>query len=108
MKILLTGGSGKLGTELQKHLDCYAPSSDELDITNPNPLGYDKYDLVIHAAAYTNVKEAEHQKAKCYDLNVTGTLNILNYFDETPIVFISSEYAFNPINYYAQTKVAAE
>lgn len=33
--ILLTGGSGRLGTELQKLAAFDAPSHAELDITNP-------------------------------------------------------------------------
>ncbi len=110
--ILLTGGSGKLGTELQKHIECIAPSSKELDITDDTfvTLGYTRpsADLIIHSAAYTNVKEAEHNKAKCYDLNVGGTINLLNAYEGIPFVFISSEYAFNPVNYYGETKLAAE
>lgn len=110
--ILLTGGSGKLGTELQKHIECLAPSSENYDILEyiegVNPYPAHDIDLIIHSAAYTNTKLAEKEKAKCYDLNVQGTINLLNSFENVPFVFISSEYAFNPVNYYAQTKVAAE
>ncbi len=58
MKILLIGGSGRLGTELKKYLDCDAPSHDAVDITD-NGLFFtsDFYDIVIHAAAYIDLKE---------------------------------------------------
>ena len=107
MKILLTGGSGLLGKELQKHIVCEAPSHEELDITKiidwPN-----KYDLIIHAAAYTDVAGAEREPSDCLDANVFGTLNLLKAFRDTPFVLISSEYAKDPINFYSKTKALAE
>ena len=34
MKILVTGGTGNLGSELKKNIpDCYCPTRSELDIT---------------------------------------------------------------------------
>ena len=105
--ILLTGGSGTLGTELQKHIKCYAPSHKELDITQwitkkPN------IDLIIHCAAYIDVTKAEVEKEKCFTVNVFGTMNILKAYPNTPFVYISSEYAHNPVNYYSETKLAGE
>jgi len=105
--ILLTGGSGKFGTELQKHIECFAPNKEAFDITGAEMIDYSP-DMIIHAAAYANTKEAETNKAKCYDINVQGTINLLNAYEGVPFVYISSEYAFRPVNYYAQTKVAAE
>jgi len=107
MKILLTGGSGLLGTEIQKYLSLYAPSHKQLDITKPIMLSK-KNDLIIHAAAYTDVVKAEKERSQCYLVNVTGTINLLKAFADTPFVYISSEYAKNPTNYYAQTKKLAE
>lgn len=107
MNILLTGGSGLLGTEIQKHLTLYAPSHKQLDINKPITLSK-KIDLVIHAAAYTDVVKAEKEKDHCYLVNVTGTINLLKAFADIPFVYISSEYANEPTNYYAQTKKLAE
>lgn len=107
MKILLTGGSGLLGTELQKYITVVAPSHKEMDITKPITLK-DHFDLIIHGAAYTDVVGAETDKDTCFKANVTGTLNMVTAFKDTPFVYISSEYAKNPVNYYAKTKQLAE
>lgn len=107
MKILLTGGSGLLGEEIQKYLKVIAPSHSILDITRPITAS-DEYDLIIHAAAYTDVVRAETNQKDCYTTNITGTIHLLDAFPTTPFVYISSEYAKNPVNYYAQTKYLAE
>lgn len=111
-KILLTGGSGLLGTEIQKRLthpsiSIYAPSHSELDITNMGDFKYD-CDMVIHGAAYTDVVKAETDKGKCYDLNVNGTMNLLNRYKDTYFVYISTEYCNNPVNFYSYTKLWGE
>lgn len=109
--ILLTGGSGLLGQELQKYLDCDAPTHKELDITNLDSVKKffkDKhYDLIIHCAAYTDVIGAEKNPIECADVNINGTFNLLLH-TESPFVYISSEYAKNPVNFYAKTKEIAE
>lgn len=104
-KILLTGSSGLLGRHLK--INAERPSHEKLDVTN-FVISDTQYDLIIHAAAYTNVQEAENDKGKCYQVNVTGTLNLITAFPETPIVYISSEYARNPVNFYSLTKQMAE
>ena len=108
MKTLLIGASGLLGKELQKYIKCDCPSHQKLDITKPPFLITEKYDLVINAAAYTNVEKAEVEKLKCFDVNVRGVLNLVEAFQETPFVYISSEYARNPVNFYSLTKSFAE
>lgn len=107
MKILLTGGSGLLGKELQKYIKCYAPSHKEMDITKTKTLK-GEYDLIIHCAAYTDVLKAEVEPNKCLETNVTGTLNLIQAFPDTPFVYISTEYAINPINFYSRTKRLGE
>jgi dTDP-4-dehydrorhamnose reductase len=126
--ILLTGGSGILGTELKKlEEDLLTPSSRELDITDSfsvkNFFKNNKIDLVIHAAAYTNVSLAEKEFEKTIDVNIIGTHNILKNCIERNIklVYISTDYVFdgekgnyttedpiNPITKYAKSKAAAE
>lgn len=107
MRILLSGGSGLLGTELQKYIKVVAPSHSTLDITKPI-VSLDSYDLIIHAAAYTDVPGAEKNQEACFLTNVTGTINLLTAFPHTPFIYISSEYAHKPTNYYARTKKLAE
>lgn len=104
MRVLLTGGSGLLASHMTIEAD--RPSHQELDITKPIKPG--QYDLIIHAAAYTGVAEAETERRACYDTNVTGTFNMLEAYPNTPFVFISSEYAHKPVNFYSVTKSLGE
>lgn len=107
IKILLTGGSGLLGTELKKYLRWYdAPSHKELDICDYIPKR--RYDLIIHAAACTDVVKAETDRMACFRTNVYGTLNLVEAYPFTPFVYISSEYAHKPVNFYAITKSLGE
>jgi dTDP-4-dehydrorhamnose reductase len=125
--ILLTGGSGRLGSELRVLLgDVAAPPSSELDLTEPQSVAaaLTEYapDAVVHAAAYTDVRGAESERARCWAVNVGGTRNLVRALGDTPLVHISSDYVFygdrgdytedDPVgpvrNYYALSKLAAE
>ena len=107
-----------LGTELQKHLECYAPSSKELDLTQKITVPRET-DLIVHCAAYTDVEGAEFNQQLCYDINTEGTYQLAKL--GIPMVYISTEYVFdgergnyhedsplNPVNYYAKTKAWGE
>jgi|SRR3989344_757848 len=108
MKILITGGSGKLGTELKKHLKGDYPSKKDFDFIKPITLKK-KYDLIVHAGAYTNVKKAEfEEKKECFMANVYGTFNLTQYYKNTPFIFISTEFAQHPFAIYALTKKLGE
>lgn len=102
-KVLLTGGSGLLGQHLQIEAD--RPTHKELDILNFEPK---PYDLIIHSAAYTDVAKAEVDRMNCFKVNVEGTLNLLNQYPNVPFVYISTEYAHKPVNFYSVTKSIAE
>lgn len=104
MKVLLTGASGLLGRYLKLEAD--RPSHEELDITGT--IVAKDYDLIVHCAAYTQVEKAEIDQWQCFNVNVQGTLNLLLAYPTTPFVFISSEYAKNPVNFYSVTKSLAE
>jgi dTDP-4-dehydrorhamnose reductase len=127
--ILLTGGGGRLGIELQSLLKgIVAPLSSELDITNAESVNrsFKKYQpkLIVHAAAYTNVLKAETEREACWHINVEGTRNIVHAAlkTEIPVVHISTDYVFfgdtgnysesdtpGPVrNYYSLTKLVAE
>jgi len=107
-KILITGGNGKLATELKKHLPGDYFGREELDFTKP--ITFDtKYDLIVHAGAYTNVKQAEFEKQEtCFMTNVYGTFNLVEHYKDTPFIYISTEYAKNPLGVYALTKKLGE
>lgn len=103
--ILVTGGSGRLGTELKKYLKGQYPSKKQFDITkisNP-PL----CDLVVHMAAYTNVDRAEIERLECFNINILGTYQLLRRFAGKPFVFISTEHVNAP-GIYFQSKLIGE
>lgn len=113
--ILLTGGSGLLGRELQKYREYIAPTHREMDITNFKVVkifvGKHKLNMIVHAAAYTDVTKPEkepEEMAKCYLANVIGTRNIVKAAGDIPIVYISTEYVLEPVNFYALTKLQGE
>lgn len=107
-KILITGGKGRLATELKKHLKGEYLGRKEFDFTKPIKLRK-KYDLIIHAGAYTDVRKAEFKdKKKCFTVNVYGTFNLVQHFKNIPFVYVSTEYAHNPIGVYAVTQKIGE
>ena len=130
--IFLTGGSGTLGTELIKqshkfNIRFIAPSSKNCDITDEESVRENlmkfKGDVVLHAAAITDVKGVQAAPLEAIDINVLGTANIIkgcHQFNKK-LVFISTDYVFdgetgnydindpiNPLSKYAKTKAAAE
>ena len=128
-RILITGGGGRLGSEIRNSLPgINAPDLRNLDITRKGDVekAFDEYrpQLVIHAAAYTNVSRAEIDKQDCWDVNVGGTRNIVREAMNRDIflVHISTDYVFygdtgmykddDPVgpvrNYYSLSKLAAE
>ncbi len=104
--ILITGGTGRLATELKKHLLGNYVYIENFDIAYDVPDL--KYDLILHMAAYTNVVKAEIEDRRCFDTNVFGTYNLVKRYKDTPFVYISTEYANNPLGVYALTKRLGE
>ena len=128
-RILITGGSGRLGTELRAQLpELIAPTSRELNVTDAEQvqavLKRERPNLVVHAAAYTNVSQAEREHASCWKVNVEGTRHIARACNEigAKLVHISTDYVFDGteghyretdipgpvVNYYSLTKLIAE
>ena len=130
MNILLTGGSGNLGTELKKILShCTSPIKQELDVTNRKQV-FDFFqknsiDLVIHTAAITNIRLCEENRKLAWDTNVQGTRNLVDAIkkseNNTKFIYISTACVFDghrgmykesdipyPENFYALTKLMGE
>lgn len=106
---LFTGGSGLLGRHLLPLLpSMYAPSHEQFDINNPTFL---TFDTIIHAAAYTDVARSnleEDEMSACYRVNVLGTRNLVKNTVYRKFIYISTEYATDPCNFYALTKLQGE
>mgnify|MGYP001611311430 CR=1 FL=1 len=108
-KILLTGGFGRLGTEFRKYLDTVSPTLEDMDILKPETYVRSDFDMVIHCAAYVNLVKAEKEdKTLCYMTNVLGTKWLREFYKNSKFVYISSEYASNPANWYSWTKLWGE
>jgi len=109
MKILLTGGSGKLGAELQelRKFD-YVPTHDEMDFTDPKSIAdYAKgkrIDLIAHCGGYTDTAKAEQETKLCFASNGYSVQYLLGII-KAPLLYISSEYADESVGgVYAQSK----
>ena len=84
MAILMTGGSGLLGRELQK-LDSsiVAPTStemniqDEYDVYHWVGIGRSQSRTIVHAAAFTSPPKCDEQPMKAIKTNIVGTCNVV-------------------------------
>jgi len=129
-KIIFTGGSGILGTEIKKinkDNNFLFPTSKQFNILNFDEcdrfIDENKPSFIIHAAAATNVKEIELNCTNAFDINIIGTINMIKLCEKyaLKLVYISTDYVFdgergnytandaiNPLSKYAKSKAAAE
>lgn len=131
-KWLLTGASGNLGRDLaavlaaETDIDLVATARSELDITDSAAVqaAVTGRDLVINAAAWTDVDGAEADVAGAFAVNATGVANIAAACAESGAVLlqISTDYVFGgdaavpyredapiqPVNCYGRSKAAGE
>jgi len=118
--VLVTGAAGQLGHALAEAFpDADARTREQLDVTQPVEVGYIP-DLVLHAAAWTDVDGAEAQPAAAAMVNVRGTRNVAAL--AAPVVYFSTDYVFDgskgepyvesdvpmPISVYGRTKLEGE
>ena len=101
VRILLTGGSGLLGTELRQiQQGLVAPSSSELDIRDASAVAHClstiRPDIVIHAAAATDNRLIEQDPTQALAVNIGGTLNIAQAClgSRIRLVYISTDYVY--------------
>lgn len=99
MKILLTGGTGLLGTEVLKLENLNAPTRSELNVLDIGTIrrAVDKYqpDTILHLAA--NTKPPEHTAHPGLSLeNILGTLNVAQVCIENSLrlVYTSTDYLY--------------
>lgn len=92
---------------------------EEIDPSEPCP-----YDVIVHAAAYTDVAAADlvpEEAARCFRSNVVGTRKLAAWARSAKVVYISTEYVFDgerggyvesdatdPVNFYSMTKAQGE
>jgi dTDP-4-dehydrorhamnose reductase len=146
-RVLVTGANGLLGQRLALLLG--ERSTYELLLTSHHPTSFLNHyplldytqlditcksdvkslatsfrpDVIINAAAMTNVDACESQRELAWKVNVHGVENLVDVSRtlDAKLIHISSDYVFdglhgpyeeedrpNPINYYGKTKLASE
>ncbi|HUJ56672.1 MAG TPA: dTDP-4-dehydrorhamnose reductase [Gaiellaceae bacterium] len=124
--VLVTGGDGQLGTALReafRDAAVVALSRADWDVTLPPP-ALPEVDVVLHAAAWTNVDGAEAEPQEAAAVNVGGAQHAAELAAElgVPLVLFSTDYVFdgrkrepyvesdapNPLSVYGRTKLQAE
>ncbi len=145
MKVLITGASGLLGHKLVEELAkrgyeviaIYNRTTPIVKLKNVKWVKLDlcngvaiedlvlkvRPDVVVHAAAYTDVDGCEVNKEYAWKVNVAATRRIVRACRviRSYVVYISTDYVFdgckglykegdapNPVNYYGLTKLIAE
>jgi dTDP-4-dehydrorhamnose reductase len=127
-RILLTGGSGLLGTELQRLLPGIdAPGEALFNVCDTARmaayLDEGAFTTLIHAAAFTSPPRIDENPALALDVNIVGTANVVRLCMARGIrlVYISTDYVFRgdqgnyaeedpvfPVNKYAWSKLGGE
>ena len=122
-RILITGAGGQLGRALQAVFadeEVTALTRADWDVSLPAPRGLGEHDLVLHAAAWTDVDGAEDDPQGATAVNVGGTANVAAL--DAPLVAFSTDYVFdgrkgspyvesdgpNPLSAYGRSKLHAE
>ncbi len=133
MDILILGGAGQVGTELQAYpwpdgVRVHAPDRQSLDITDEAALSAAldarAYAAVIVPAAYTAVDKAESEVAAAWRLNALAPAILAAETKRRgiPLVHVSTDYVFegtgegfyapddavNPTSVYGASKAAGE
>lgn len=129
--ILITGAGGQVGHELAHAQGAYplvALSRQQLDITDPSQIEaafeLHRPDLVINAAAYTQVDRAEAEAECAFAINRDAVANLASTCREAqvPLLHISTDYVFDgsktggyletdpiaPIGVYGESKAEGE
>ncbi len=132
MHILITGSNGMFGHALTAVLSKQHPLTGfdlpELDITNLSSvkaaISTCRPDVIINAAAYTDVDGCETNENQAFAANATGPRNLAVIANELniPLVHISTDYVFdgispipynvsdipNPQSVYGKSKLSGE
>jgi len=128
---VVTGAAGQLGRDVVEVLTAAghsvrAMSSSDLDVRDPDRAraGVEGADVVVNAAAWTDVDGAESDEAGAFAVNAVGAANVARACAEVgaELVHVSTDYVFDgsrgrpyrpadpmaPLNAYGRSKAAGE
>ncbi|MDH7569624.1 MAG: dTDP-4-dehydrorhamnose reductase [Armatimonadota bacterium] len=136
MRVVVTGAAGMLGRDLVPILSAnhaviptdLAGTEEHLDITDPAAtLAFMRRvcpDVVVHAAAYTNVDGCERDPDTAYRVNALGTASVAGACQAVgaAVLYVSTDFVFDgekgspylewdrprPLNVYGASKLAGE
>lgn len=130
IKVLVTGGRGRLARALSRvgGSNVHGLSSAELDITNAAAIQFAlerlRPDVVINAAALSNVEASDTAPERARSVNATAPGRMAQACDQlgTPLIHISTDYVFgaettrpwreadpvSPLNNYGRLKAEGE
>src|SRR6478736_6562270 len=132
MKIVILGGGGRLETELMREYrekyDLAGFNHAQLDLANLDDvrgkLGAMNFDVLINAAAFTNVDACETERDRAFRINAEapGVLAEICNEKDAKLIHVSTDYVFdgekrapyteedqaNPISAYGKSKIAGE
>ena len=133
MKLLVTGATGQLGSELARELgqlghEVYAPDLDELDLLEPAAVAATirarQWDWVINCAAYTAVDQAESEAEQAFIINRDSPGEMARAVADYGgrMLQVSTDFIFdgastrpytetdtpNPLGVYGRSKLAGE
>lgn len=128
-KIFIVGANGQLGTALrQKYPGAQYADVDELDITDTRSVeafNWSGIEIILNAAAYTNVDGAETPEGRvaAWKVNASAVANLVRIAkkNDLTLLHISSDYVFDgtrephtedepysPLSVYGQSKAAGD
>lgn len=130
--VWITGAGGLIGSYLVRTADRWAPDRDvrglsrhQVDLTDAAAVRRlwreDQPAAVVHCAAISRPAVCEQDPGLARKVNVDATALLVSLAGDRPLLFFSSDQVFdgrqgryvetdciNPINYYGETKAAAE
>ena len=105
MKVLIAGSGGQLGWELERSAPAtscvYSLTKAKLDVADSaqveSCLREIRPQIVINAAAYTAVDQAEAERARAYAVNALGAENLarVSVAERVRLVQLSTDFVFD-------------